>query len=188
MRIEIPVSALARFVAGRQRTGNHLAQAARPEGDRPPAGHGRRQDIGSDHDLRGRLIWSAGRGVGSEVGGPSAPSLLGHRHLHSAKSRHRILTPGDGFLSSRHEMGGTAGIEPGQRLAPSPHQHRRDETDTAASSSYLCRDHRQPPPPVWSTAIRWRISSHLSKTTPISSRYLHASWHFPTVRKSSNVT
>ena len=31
------------------------------------------------------------------------------------------------------------------------------------------------------------ISSHLSKTTPMSSRHLHASWHFPTVRKSSNV-
>src|SRR6478736_2814772 len=65
MRIEIPVSALARFVAGRQRIGNHLAQAARPEGNRPPAGHGRRQEVGPDHDLRGRLVWSADRPVAS---------------------------------------------------------------------------------------------------------------------------
>src|SRR6476646_80245 len=79
MRIEIPVSALARFVAGRQRIGNHLAQAARPEGDRPPAGHGRRQDVGPDHDLRGRLIWNAGRRVASPVTATTdflAPNML----------------------------------------------------------------------------------------------------------------
>jgi hypothetical protein len=79
MRIEIPVSALARFVAGRQRIGNHLAQAARPEGDRPPAGHGRRQDVGPDHDLRGRLIWSAGRRVAPPVTATTdflAPDIL----------------------------------------------------------------------------------------------------------------
>jgi hypothetical protein len=79
MRIEIPVSALARFVAGRQRIGNHLAQAARPEGDRPPAGNGRRQDVGPDHDLRGRLVWNSGRRVASPATATTdflAPDIL----------------------------------------------------------------------------------------------------------------
>jgi len=42
--------------------------------------------------------------------------------------------------------------------------------------------------PDGSSAIRWRISIHLSKATPISSRRLQRSRHFATVRKPLNVT
>ena len=41
--------------------------------------------------------------------------------------------PGDGFLSSRHEIGGTAGIEPGTNTGNGSHRHRISVTTTSRS-------------------------------------------------------
>jgi hypothetical protein len=58
---------------------------------------------------------------------------------------------------------------------------------TSEAISWRCGRPKFPPAIRHQHGGRWRTSSHLSKTTPISSRHLHASRHFPIVKKSSNV-
>jgi hypothetical protein len=92
------------------------------------------------------------------------------------RSRHRIPDPGDGFLPSRHEMGGTAGIEPGASngtASSSPRdrrqrQHRRPIADGITSSRHHHVERASVTTAHDGTGIQAAVGSNSSKQDVLS--------------------